>query len=154
MKRKANPLIQAINESTSKARKEGHEMITRAKALEEQRMKIRVNYSNAFKNLNLEMHNLYIRTSYSKPYIEVNLNGLESFKDSQLVDLLEFFTAKTDKLSTKDWTHYAVNRDYSFELDDVIVNISAYVRSDSPTCRRVQTGVEVQEVPKYQIVCD
>jgi len=154
MQRKTNPLILAINESTSKARKEGHELITRAKALEGQRMKIRVNYSEAFKGLNLEVHNLYIRTSFYKPYIEVNLNGLESFKDQQLVDLLEFFTSKTDKVSTKDWTHHSVNRDYSFELDDVIVNICAYVRSDSPTCRRVQTGIEVQEVPKYQIVCD
>ena len=154
MQRKTNPLIQAINDSTSKARREGHELINRAQALEAQRMKIRVNYSEAFKALDLEVHNLYIRTSYYKPYIEVNLNGLESFKDPQLVDLLEFFTSKTEKVSTKDWTHYAVNRDYSFELDDVIVNISAYVRSDSPTCRRVQTGIEVQEVPKYQIVCD
>ena len=154
MQRKTNPLIQAINDSTSKARREGHELITRAKALEGQRMKIRVNYSEAFKDLNLEVHNLYIRTSFYKPYIEVNLNDLESFKDQQLVDLLEFFTSKTDKVTTTDWTHRAVNRDYSFELDDVVVNICAYVRSDSPTCRRVQTGTEVQEVPQYKIVCD
>jgi hypothetical protein len=154
MKRKTNPLIQAINESTSKARKEGHELINRAQALEAKRMKIRVNYSEAFKDLNLEVHNLYIRTSFYKPYIEVNLNDLESFKDPQLVDLLEFFTSKTDKVTTTDWTHRAVNRDYSFELDDVVVNICAYVRSDSPTCRRVQTGTEVQEVPQYKIVCD
>jgi len=154
MKRKTNPLILAINESTSKSRREGHELINKAQALEAKRMKIRVNYSEAFKDLNLEVHNLYIRTSFYKPYIEVNLNDLESFKDQQLVDLLEFFTSKTDKVTTTDWTHRAVNRDYSFELDDVVVNICAYVRSDSPTCRRVQTGIEVQEVPKYQIVCD
>jgi hypothetical protein len=154
MQRKTNPLIQAINESTSKARKEGHELITRAKALEAKRMKIRVNYSEAFKDLNLEVHDLYIRTSFYKPYIELNLNDLESFKEQQLVDLLEFFTSKTDKVTTTDWTHRAVNRDYSFELDDVVVNICAYVRSDSPTCRRVQTGTEVQEVPQYKIVCD
>jgi hypothetical protein len=154
MKRKTNPLILAINESTSKARREGHELINKAQALEAKRMKIRVNYSEAFKDLNLEVHNLYIRTSFYKPYIEVNLNDLESFKDQQLVDLLEFFTSKTDKVTTTDWTHRAVNRDYSFELDDVVVNICAYVRSDSPTCRRVQTGTEVQEVPQYKIVCD
>jgi len=154
MKRKTNPLILAINESTSKARREGHELITRAQALEAKRMKIRVNYSEAFKNLDLGVHNLYVRTSFYKPYIEVNLNGLDSFKDPQLVELLDFFTSKTDKVTTTDWTHAHTNRDYSFELDDVVVNICAYVRSDSPTCRRVQTGIEVQEVPKYQIVCD
>lgn len=154
MQRKTNPLIQAINESTSKARKEGHELITRAQALEAKRMKIRVNYSEAFKNLDTDVHDLYIRTSFYKPYIEVNLNGLDSFRDPQLVEMLDFFTSKTDKVTTTDWTHRSVNRDYSFELDDVVVNICAYVRSDSPTCRRVQTGTEVQEVPQYKIVCD
>lgn len=154
MKRKTNPLIQAINDCTSKARKDGHELITKAQALEAKRMKIRVNYSESFKNLNLDVHNLYVRTSFYKPYIEVSLNGLDSFRDPQLVEMLDFFTSKTDKVTTTDWTHAYTNRDYSFELDDVVVNISAYVRSDSPTCRRVQTGTEVQEVPQYKIVCD
>jgi len=154
MKRKTNPLIQAINDCTSKARKDGHELITKAQALEAKRMKIRVNYSEAFKNLNLDVHNLYVRTSFYKPYIEVSLNGLDNFRDPQLVEMLDFFTSKTDKVTTTDWTHAYTNRDYSFELDDVVVNISAYVRSDSPTCRRVQTGTEVQEVPQYRIVCD
>ena len=154
MKRKTNPLIQAINESTSKARKEGHELINRAQALEAKRMKIRVNYSEVFKNLDLDVHTLYVRTSFYKPCIEVSLNGLDSFRDPQLVEMLDFFTSKTDKVTTTDWTHAYTNRDYSFELDDVVVNISAYVRSDSPTCRRVQTGIEVQEVPQYRIVCD
>jgi hypothetical protein len=153
MKRKTNPLINAINNATEQSRKEGHNLISRAKILEEARMKIRVNYSGVFKDLNLDVHNLFVRTSYHKPTIIVNMNALESFKDTQLLGLLEFFSSKTEKVTTRDWANY-LNRDYSFELDDVLVNISAYVRTDSPTCRKVQTGIKVEEIPQYELVCD
>ena len=153
MKRKTNPLINAINNATEQSRKEGHNLIARAKILEEARMKIRVNYSGVFKDLDLKVHNLFVRTSYYKPTITVNMNALESFKDTQLLGLLEFFSSKTEKVTTRDWANY-LNRDYSFELDDVLVNISAYVRTDSPTCRKVQTGIKVEEIPQYELVCD
>jgi len=116
-------------------------------------MKIRANYSAIFKDLDLSVHNLYMRTSYYKPSIEVSLNKLESFKDVQLVKLLDFFADQTEKMGTRDWANY-LNRDYTFELEDVIINISAYVRSDSPTCRKVQVGVKIEEVAQYELVCD
>ena len=153
MNRKTNPLIQAINNATEQSRKEGHNLIARAKLLDEKRMKIRVAYSEVFKDLDLKVHTLFVRTSYYKPTIDVNLNALESFKDPQLVGLLEFFSSKTEKVTTRDWPQY-LNRDFSFELDDVIVSISAYVRSDSPTCRKVQTGIKIEEVPQFELVCD
>ena len=153
MNRKTNPLINAINNATEQSRKEGHNLIARAKMLDEARMKIRVNYSGVFKDLNLDVHNLFVRTSYHKPTIIVNLNALDSFKDTQLMGLLEFFSSKTDKATTRDWPQY-LNRDYTFELDDVLVSISAFVRTDSPTCRKVQTGVKIEEVPQFELVCD
>ena len=153
MNRKTNPLIQAINNATEQSRKEGHNLIARAKILDEKRMKIRVSYSAVFKDLDLGVHTLFVRASHYKPTIAVNLNSLESFKDTQLMGLLEFFSSKTEKTTTRDWPQY-LNRDYTFELDDVLVNISAYVRTDSPTCRKVQTGVTIEEVPQYQLVCD
>jgi len=153
MKRKTNPLIQAISEASDKSRRDGHELISKAKMLEEKRMKIRANYSAIFKDLDLSVHNLYMRTSYYKPSIEVSLNKLESFKDVQLVKLLDFFASQTEKMGTRDWANY-LNRDYTFELEDVVVNISAYVRSDSPTCRKVQVGVKIEEVAQYELVCD
>ncbi len=153
MNRKTNPLIQAINNATEQSRKEGHNLIARAKILDEKRMKIRVTYSAVFKDLDLGVHNLFVRTSYYKPTIAVNMNSLESFKDTQLIGLLEFFSSKTEKVTTRDWPQY-LNRDYTFELDDVLVNISAYVRTDSPTCRKVQTGVKIEEVPQFELVCD
>jgi hypothetical protein len=153
MKRKVNPLIQAISEASDKSRRDGHELISKAKMLEEKRMKIRANYSAIFKDLDLSVHNLYMRTSYYKPSIEVSLNKLESFKDVQLVKLLDFFASQTEKMGTRDWANY-LNRDYTFELEDVVVNISAYVRSDSPTCRKVQVGVKIEEVAQYELICD
>ena len=153
MNRKTNPLINAINNATEQSRKEGHNLIARAKILDEKRMKIRVGYSEVFKNLDLKVHTLFVRTSYYKPTIVVNLNALESFKDTQLLGLLEFFSGKTEKVTTRDWPQY-LNRDFSFELDDVVVDISAYVRSDSPTCRKVQTGIKIEEVPQFELVCD
>jgi hypothetical protein len=153
MKRKVNPLIQAINEASSKSRRDGHELISKAKMLEEKKMKIRANYSAVFKDLDLSMHNLYMRTSMYKPTIDVNMNNLESFKDAQLTTLLDFFTEQTNKISTRDWPQY-LNRDYTFELEDVVVSISAYVRSDSPTCRKVKVGVKIEEVDQYELICD
>ena len=153
MKRKVNPLIQAINEASSRSRKEGHGLISKAKMLEEKKMKIRANYSSIFKDLDLSVHNLHMRASYFKPAIDVCMHNLESFKDIQLTTLLDFFTSQTDKVSTKDWANY-FNRDYTFELEDVIVTISAYVRSDSPTCLKVQVGVKIEEVPQFELVCD
>ena len=153
MKRKANPLIHAINEASSKTRREAHEMIEKAKILDQLRMKIRVNYSPIFKDLDLSVHNLYLRTGYYKPTIEVCLNKLESFKDEQLIKLLDFLTDRTTNMSSRDYANW-MNRDYSFELEDVYINISAYVRSDSPTCRKVKVGVTVQEVEEYEFVCD
>jgi hypothetical protein len=153
MKRKVNPLIHAINEASSKSRRDGHELISKAKMLEEKKMKIRANYSAVFKDLDLSMHNLYMRTSMYKPTIDVNMNNLESFKDAQLTTLLDFFTEQTNKISTRDWPQY-LNRDYTFELEDVVVSISAYVRSDSPTCRKVKVGVKIEEVDQYELICD
>ena len=153
MNRKTNPLISAINNATEQSRKEGHNLIARAKILDEKRMKIRVAYSEVFKNLDLKVHTLFVRTSYYKPTIVVNLNALESFKDTQLLGLLEFFSGKTEKVTTRDWPQY-LNRDFSFELDDVVVEFSAYVRTDSPSCRKVLSGVKIEEVPQFELVCD
>jgi hypothetical protein len=153
MKRKTNPLIQAISEASSRTRRESRDLIEKAKALDALRMKIRANYSEVFKGLDMSVHSLYMRTGYYKPSIEVSLNKLDGFKDPVLVNILEFLADRTSKMSSKDYANW-MNRDYSFELDDVIVNISAYVRSDSQTCRKVKVGVTVQEVEEYALICD
>ena len=153
MKRKANPLIQAINEASSKTRREAHELIEKAKALDALRMKIRANYSGIFKDLDQSVHSIFMRTGYYKPTIEVGLNKLESFKDPVLVKILDFLMDQSTSVKTTDYPNW-LNRDYNIEMADVMISISAYVRSDSPTCRKVQVGVKIEEVAQYELICD
>lgn len=153
MKRKVNPLIGAIKDASIKSRREGHELIEKAKALDALRMKIRANYSEVFKDLDLSVHTLYMRTGYYKPTIEVSLNKLSGFKDPVLVKILDFLMDKSLSVKTSDYANW-LNRDYTIEMEDVCVSISAYVRSDSPTCRKVKVGVQIQEVEQFELVCD
>lgn len=153
MTRKPNPLTESIKSALVEAKQDSRSCLERAKKLKQASKKIKVDYSAAFKSLDLSVHSLHVGASYYKPTIYVSLNKLDGFKDPVLEALLEFFTAKTENITTKDWPQY-LNRDYNFELDDVIVGISAFVRTDSPTCRKVQTGTKVEEVPQFELVCD
>lgn len=153
MKRKVNPLIQAINRSIESAKIEGHSLITRAKRLEEQRMIIRAKYQEGFKNLSDDaVDSLYITNNY-KPTIHLTLRELDGFKDQQLTQLLEFFMQYTDKIEEREWAQY-LNKDYTITCDDVVISICAYVRDGSPTCRKVAVGTKYEEITTYKIVCD
>jgi hypothetical protein len=153
MKRKVNPLIQAINKSIESSKYEGHALITRAKRLEEQRMIIRAKYQEGFKNLSESaVSTLYITNNY-KPTIHLTLNELDGFKDPQLIQLLEYFMQYTDKIEEREWAAY-LNKDYNITCDDVNISISAYVRDGSPTCRKVAVGTKMEEITTYKIVCD
>lgn len=92
-----------------------------------------------------------------KPSVVVHMFNLESLKQREVVWALEYLTAETDKLEghirTVDYAE-AVNRDFRFSTDKWDALITAYVRSDSPTCRKVIIGTEIVEQHKYQIVCD
>lgn len=92
-----------------------------------------------------------------KPSIVVYMYDLDSLKQRELVWALEYLTVETDKLegriSTNDYAE-AVNRDFRFRTDKWDALITAYVRSDSPVCRKVVIGTELVEQHKYQIVCD
>jgi len=153
--RKVNPLIRAINNYVQSSKQEGHALITRAKQMEEQRMIIRAKYSGAFKDLNAEeASTLFITsTSYHCPVIHLTLHDLEGFKDPKLVDMLGFFLQFTDKVEEKEWARF-LNKDYTIQLDDVRISISAYVRDGSPTCRKVATGTRIEEVTTYRIECN
>jgi len=49
----------------------------------------------------------------------------------------------------------ALNRTFRYNYeDDMRVIFDVYVKSDSPTCRRVVVSEEIQTVPTYKIVCD
>lgn len=92
-----------------------------------------------------------------KPCVSIHMYELESLKQRELVWALEYLTTETDRLegkvSTTDYAE-AVNRDFRFTTDKWEALITAYVRSDSPVCRKVVIGTELVEKHKYEIVCD
>ena len=91
-------------------------------------------------------------------YMSFSIRDLDSFKDAKLTRLLEKFLDWTAQVS--DCTGGNVpNKDFAFTkmVDGIEISVSiyAYVKSDSPLCRIVVTGVResiVREEIK-ELVC-
>lgn len=110
------------------------------------------------------------------------VEGLDSLKDERLTAVLEAietqlgmefdasedetwrtepsreFTTKTRRL-TLDARKKNADGDYEPSPLDYLklemrIKISASARSDSPTCRKVQVGVKMEESPVYEIRCE
>ena len=103
----------------------------------------------------LGAEDIAVRADYwaNKPTVYLQLRDLESFKDAKLMAVLEYVSVFSDTETSKDWAQY-LNRDFRFTSQTVDVHIGAYVKEDSPTCRKVVIGTELQTVEKYKIVCD
>jgi len=111
-------------------------------------------------------HNLYTY-AYAYTYdddssftIALTLRGIEGFKCPALSAVLEYCNekCKPNTTSTSDWPE-SLNREFRFKLapefgDNCTVTVNAYVKSDSPTCRKVVVGTTIEEVKKYEIQCD
>lgn len=90
------------------------------------------------------------------------LPNLDGFSDRKLTMILDSLLY-VDGLEPTRTSEYAsaLNRDFRFEYkygpawyDAIQVCIAAYVREDSPTCRKVLVGTENRTVETYKIVCD
>ena len=97
-------------------------------------------------------------------YMNLSLHELDSFKDKQLTRILEQFMGSEWTARVNEYTDGTPNKDFHFERrvpgpDDshftIHVSIYAYVKSDSPLCRIVVTGVTERVVREEvkQIVC-
>ena len=111
-------------------------------------------------------HNLY---TYAYAYthgedtsftVALTLRGIEGFKCPALLAVLEYCNERCEpnSIKTSDWPE-SLNREFRFNLtsefgDNCTVTVNAYVRSDSPTCRKVEIGTTMEEVKKYEIQCD
>ena len=114
----------------------------------------------AFESFPLSMRrqvHLSIAAYSSTVYINATVRGLDSFKDAKLTRLLERFIDWDTQVN--EYTYGEPNKDFTFtkKIDgmEIRVCIYAYVKSDSPLCRIVVTGVTervVREETK-QIVC-
>ena len=93
----------------------------------------------------------------STVYINATVRGLDSFKDAKLTRLLERFLDWETQVN--EYTYGEPNKDFAFtkKIDgmEIRVCIYAYVKSDSPLCRIVVTGVTERVVREEvkQIVC-
>lgn len=150
--RKVNPLVTALNDSIKSTKADAHRVIAKARQLEQSKLALRAKYAGAFKDLR-EGDTLWVSVTNYGTNININLSDLSSFKDSRLVNMLEYFMQYTDSVRQRDWAEF-LNKDFTIELGDVTVNIGAYVKSDSATCRKIQVGTRLEERPVYQLQCD
>jgi hypothetical protein len=104
-----------------------------------------------------DLGSVRVEAFLSKPSVYITLYSLDSLKQRELVSLLAYLHDESDKLegkiSTQDWAA-AVNRDFKFVTDKWEVSVSAYVKDNSPTCRRVVVGTKMVEQVQYEIACD
>jgi hypothetical protein len=119
--------------------------------------------------------NMALTTYADCVYMNLSLRELDSFKDKQLVRILEQFMGSEWTARVNEYTDGTPNKDFHFERRVALaspawdsaadphhvgtftihVSIYAYVKSDSPLCRIVVTGVTERVVREEvkQIVC-
>lgn len=109
--------------------------------------------------------NLSLSTYGDSVYINTTLRNLDSFKVPKLTCLLERFMGSEWTARVNEYTNDSPNKDFHFEqripetgqYHEFTLNVSiyAYVKSDSPLCRIVVTGVTERVVREEvkQIVC-
>jgi hypothetical protein len=85
---------------------------------------------------------------------------VDSLKIGAVPELIEFIMsfgleAQDSSDYASEWTAY---RTFKFTGKiggvDMSVRIDASPKSDSPNCRKVQTGTEIKEVAVFEIICD
>lgn len=90
------------------------------------------------------------------------LNELDGMRDPRLTNILDFLQAGEPDDIESDDNAEALNRNFIFrwkgEIDGrtktLNIVVVAYVKSESPTCHRVEVGKKMQEVVQYKLVCD
>jgi hypothetical protein len=109
----------------------------------------------------------FTRRSYVNPYIgssvqelSVTLEGyVDSLKKGAVVDMIEQAMAcGFEDVGSRDYlSEHASQR--SFRFVQVVAGVKidlkivANIQAASEACRKVQTGVKLEEVPQYELVC-
>ena len=148
--RKLNPFISAINSALNDRQESVNEMRKTISEVKAKKLELRVKYGRLFTDL---PGSFSISLYCEKPVAYVRMSRLESFKDARLSDFLDKLIAMDGEMSTTDYASI-MNRAFTCNFSDFQVYIDAYVKDDSPTCRKVVIGTRVEEVLDYEIVCD
>jgi hypothetical protein len=155
-----NAKVASINHSKSRLIEELKDLKARSKGLKP--------FLNKFSYLKgLENASCRLEVWSDSTSVYITLRRLEGFKDELLTRSIIAVNDYAMDNGYKVFVYNSedasfMNRDYRFVLsktDDrydsnLDITIFAYVKSDSPTCRKVQIGETVEIVPKYEIVCD
>ena len=153
MKTKTNPATQAYLDSLKSVDRD----LTRIRKYKANLQAHRKELGKVARMLASNLKNedvIFISNDFSaRPYICVSLYNLESFKCLELEVMLTTLMNIGEPGDTNDWPS-ALNRDYKFKLSAFDVVVSAYVRDDSPTCKRIVIGTEMRQVETYKIVCE
>lgn len=98
--------------------------------------------------------------TYSGISVTAQLEKLEGFSDPRLCDVLErVLRMNPESTKTYDYPDY-MNREYRFKLagfgESISLCVNAYVKSDSPTCKKVLKSVSTRVVEDkvYELVCN
>jgi hypothetical protein len=151
--RKSNPLIKAINDQITSYKREAEGYMNKMRKIKKDRMLIRGLYSSVFEDFTGD---LYVHMYASEIHFTVYMHQLDSFKDEQLTALLGRIldvVGADANVVENDYAQYDY-KSYRIRGSDALFEITAYVKSDSPTCKKVMTGMEIKEVPKYKFVCE
>jgi hypothetical protein len=87
----------------------------------------------------------------------IRIRDLDSFKDEKLVSLLTAIDDMGLAAETQDYTHSeSPNREFRYVTNDYHLTVDAWVKSDSPYCKRVKTGESVRTIvdEQWQIECN
>jgi hypothetical protein len=148
--RKLNPFICAINSALNDRQESVNEMRKTINEVKSKKLGLRVKYGRLFTDL---PGSFSISLSCEKPVAYVSMRRLESFKDARLTDFLDKLVALDGEMSSTDYASI-MNRTFTCNFSDFQVYVDAYVKDDSPTCRKVVIGTKIEEVLEYEIVCD
>jgi methyl coenzyme M reductase subunit D len=148
--RKLNPFICAINTALNDRQESINEMRKTVSEVKAKKLELRVKYGRLFTDL---PGSFTISLSCEKPVAYVIMRRLESFKDARLTDFLDKLVAMDGEMSSTDCASI-MNRSFTCNFSDFQVYVDAYVKDNSPTCRKVLIGTKMEEVKEYEIVCD
>jgi hypothetical protein len=102
-----------------------------------------------------ENHEYVPSTSVPRVNATIRIRDLDSFKDDNLVSLLEALDNMGLAVETKDYAgSESPNREFRYATDDYHLTVDAWVKSDSPYCKRVKTGESVRTIVDEQWVLE
>ena len=158
--RKVNPLITAIKNQIDQYKHEADLLHKKVKRLTTDRMLLRALYAPIFVNLT-ENDSIYIYThDNNRVQFVVYMRELDSFKDARLTSTIssamELIGDKVKETDFAQYEHkeYRISTNNIYAVEQAELQINAYVKTDSPTCRKIQIGTEIKAVPKYKFECN